>query len=311
MLAGCGYIGEPLYPALNIPTRVSDLAVVERGNHIHVTFTIPALTTEGLVLKQIGSVELRAGPSTGDFEINRWAESAKRIEVAAPGQPGAVQVPIPVEGFVGQAIIVAARVVNAKGRASAWSNVVLLTVETPLTTPAQFIAKPSPEGVRLTWTAPGETAFRVYRVAPGENSPALLASATEAQYVDATAEFGKTYSYYVQAVHEKAESEAAGPFVITPKDEFPPATPAGLAAAVSGDSIELSWQRNTESDFKEYRVYRSLEGGPFERIAAGLEAPGYSDRKLTSGKRYRYRVTAVDQSTNESEPSSIVEAVAP
>jgi hypothetical protein len=310
-LTGCGYIGEPLYPALNIPTRVSDLAAVERGNHIDVTFTIPPLTTEGLALKQIGSVELRAGPSTGDFEISRWAESAKKIDVATPAQPGAVQVPVPVEGFVGKEIVVAARVVNAKGRASAWSNVVLLTVEMPLATPARLDVKASPDGVHVTWSAPGETAFRVYRVAPGETSPALLASATEAQYLDATAEFGKTYTYYVQGVHDKVESDAAGPFTITPKDDFPPAPPAGLAAAVSGDSIELSWMRNTESDFKEYRVYRSMEGGPFERVAAGLEAPGYSDRKPASGKRYRYRVTAVDQSGNESEPSSLVEALAP
>jgi penicillin-binding protein len=107
------------------------------------------------------------------------------------------------------------------------------------------------------------------------------------------------------------ESDVAGPATVTPKDEFPPAPPAGLAVSVSGDSIELSWQRNMESDFKEYRVYRSMEDGPFERLAAGLEAPGYSDRKLLSGKRYRYRVTAVDQSVNESDPSSIVEAVAP
>jgi hypothetical protein len=311
MLTGCGYIGEPLYPALNIPTRVSDLGAVERGGRIDVTFTIPPLTTEGLALKQIGAVELRAGPSTGDFEINRWAESAKRIDVATPAQPGAVQVPVPVEGFIGKEIIVAMRVVNAKGRASAWSNVVILTVEIPLATPAPFSGKASPEGVRLSWAAPGQTAFRVYRVAPGETSPKLLGSATEPEYLDATAEFGKTYTYYVQGVHDKAESDAAGPYTITPQDEFPPAPPAGLAAAVSGDSIELSWERNTESDFKEYRVYRSAEGGPFEQIAAGLEAPGYSDRKLPSGKRYRYRVIAVDQSGNPSEPSSVVEAVAP
>ena len=32
LLAGCGSIGEPLYPALRIPSPVSDLAVVERGD---------------------------------------------------------------------------------------------------------------------------------------------------------------------------------------------------------------------------------------------------------------------------------------
>ena len=31
-------MGEPLYPALKIPTRVSDLTAVERGDQIDVTF---------------------------------------------------------------------------------------------------------------------------------------------------------------------------------------------------------------------------------------------------------------------------------
>ncbi|MDP8982541.1 MAG: hypothetical protein M3O35_18340 [Acidobacteriota bacterium] len=311
LISSCGYIGEPLYPALNIPTRVTDLAAIERGNHIDVSFTIPPLTTEGLALKQIREIELRAGPNTGDFEVNRWAESAKKIDVPTPMQPGPVQAAFPVESFAGKEIIVAARVVNSKGRVSAWSNIVIVSVGTPLATPSDFAAKASPEGVRLTWNAPGQAAFRIYRVAPGETHSALLGSPTEPQYLDAATEYGKTYTYYVQSVHDKAESDGAGPVTITPKDEFPPAAPAGLAAAAGADTIELSWERNTESDFKEYRVYRSLEGGPFERIAAALEAPGYSDRKLPAGKHYRYRVTAVDQSGNESDPSPIVEAIAP
>ena len=63
-LVGCGSIGEPLYPALRIPTRVTDLAVVERGANLDIDFTIPPLTTEGLPLKEIGGVELRVGPGS-------------------------------------------------------------------------------------------------------------------------------------------------------------------------------------------------------------------------------------------------------
>src|SRR5580692_9419644 len=33
MLAGCGSIGEPLYPALHIPSLVTDLTVVEQGSN--------------------------------------------------------------------------------------------------------------------------------------------------------------------------------------------------------------------------------------------------------------------------------------
>src|SRR5665213_3255227 len=65
---GCGSIGEPLYPALRIPSPVNDLTVVEHGNNLDINFTIPPLTTEGLPLKEIGGVELRVGPGS----INGW-----------------------------------------------------------------------------------------------------------------------------------------------------------------------------------------------------------------------------------------------
>ena len=29
--SGCGYIGEPMYPLLNIPARFTDLAAIQRG----------------------------------------------------------------------------------------------------------------------------------------------------------------------------------------------------------------------------------------------------------------------------------------
>jgi len=36
---GCGYIGEPLPPALNIPSRVTDLRAVEFGDKILAEWT--------------------------------------------------------------------------------------------------------------------------------------------------------------------------------------------------------------------------------------------------------------------------------
>ncbi|MGI8990660.1 MAG: hypothetical protein ACR2I2_13915, partial [Bryobacteraceae bacterium] len=37
-LANCGYIGETLPPALNLPVRIADLAAVERGSNIIIQF---------------------------------------------------------------------------------------------------------------------------------------------------------------------------------------------------------------------------------------------------------------------------------
>lgn len=305
-------MGEPLYPALNIPTQVSDLVAVERGDQLSIYFTIPPLTTEGLPIRAIGSVELRVGPNpSSGFNVDQWATSAKRIDLPAPFQPGPIRASVPVQEFIGKEVVIAVRAGNAKGRMSAWSSLYTVAMEQPLIKPADFRAEPSPQGVRLTWNALNENSFRVFRKTDQEKEPSVLATSDKPEYVDTSTEYGKEYEYYVQGVHDKAESDVAGPAAITPKDIFAPAVPAGLTVSAGVGAIELAWERNTEPDLKEYRVYRSDDNGPFVQIAEGLEGPSYSDRKIESGKHYRYRVAAGDQAGNISEPSEPVEIIAP
>jgi hypothetical protein len=91
LVAGCGSVGEPLYPALNIPQRITDLVAVERGDNIYIYFTIPPLTTEGLAVRSIVSLDLRVGanPASG-FNVDQWRATAKRIDTPTPSQPGPV-----------------------------------------------------------------------------------------------------------------------------------------------------------------------------------------------------------------------------
>src|SRR5271156_2953957 len=85
LLVGCGSIGEPLYPALKIPSRVTDLAVVERGPNFDFDFTIAPLTAEGVLLKEIGSVDLRVGASpTNGFNLDDWMKTSTRVDVPMP-----------------------------------------------------------------------------------------------------------------------------------------------------------------------------------------------------------------------------------
>ena len=312
LVAGCGSIGEPLYPALNIPAKTTDLVAVERGDKIAIYFTIPGLTTDGLALRAIGSVDLRVGVNpSGGFDRDKWAAAAKRIDIPAPSQPGPVHTEIFAQEFVGKEILAAVRVGNSRGRMSEWSNVFAVNIETPLAKPSDFQARTSPDGVRLTWNAPNESSFHIFRKTDQEKEPALLATVDKPEYVDASVEYGKPYEYYVQGIHEKTESDAAGPAPVIPTDTFPPAVPSGLTASIGIGAIELAWERNTESDFKDYQVYRSEEDGPFVKIAESVEGPVYSDRKIESGKHYKYRITAADQTGNVSEPSQPIEIIAP
>jgi len=308
-LAGCGYVGEPLPPSLGIPERIHDLSVIERGEKLVVRLTVPAATTDGMLLRRLERVEARVGTWDGaSFDPERWAAQARGIENSVTA-PGPMSLETSAREWVGREVIVAARAWGPKGRASEWSNLVIFQVTAPLTRPAGVKAEAVAEGVRLTWEGPPGAAFRVLR------DQAELAMAEASPYVDAAAVYGKSYQYAVQAVRKSggsvAESEVSESVSITPEDRFPPAAPAGLAAVAGVQSIALSWERNTESDLRGYYLYRSVEGGPFERVGELLDAPAASDRGIEPGRRYRYAVTAVDQKGNESARSAVVEVVAP
>jgi hypothetical protein len=302
-LAGCAYIGPPKPPALDIPTRITDLRAAEYSDQILVQFTIGTLTTEGLTLTSIKSVELQVG---GDG-------SPKMLQVSAK-MPGPVDDQFAAKDWVGKQVTLRVRATGPKGKASDWSNAVTLAVGVPLATPANFQAVSDPKGVRLTWEGSfGSEAGGRYRIfrGSGDAMPQRLAESDKPEYVDTAVDFGSPYRYFVQAlVGELRQSEISAIVGVTPADTFPPAVPAGLMAVAGVNSIELAWQPNTEEDLTGYQVYRAVEGGTAERIAGPIDAPNFSDRTVEIGRKYSYTITAIDRTGNESAHSTAVEVTA-
>ncbi|MEQ1949713.1 MAG: hypothetical protein ABL995_21185, partial [Bryobacteraceae bacterium] len=282
----------------DIPTRITDLRAAEYGANIAVEFTLSPLTTEGLALKNARAVEIRIS-----------GEGREKNYPVLKKEPGAIAQDIPVQEWIGKSISVSARAIGPKGKASDWSNEARMTVGPPLATPAAIEAMNVPNGVQLTWTGAGP-GYRVFR-AVGDGTPDRLAEAPASPYTDTSVAFGTRYRYFVQSLEGDAwMSELSKPVEITPKDEFPPAVPVSLSAVAGVDSMELSWERNTEDDFLSYNVYRSVGDAAFEKVANAVAAPVYSDRMIEAGKRYRYTVTSVDVNGNESARSNIAEAMA-
>jgi hypothetical protein len=312
VLAGCGYIGEPLPPLANVPPRVTDLAALQRGGRIIVQFTVPTKTTEGHPIPPPLRLDLRAG-TADQFEENQWAAGARQIPPAATAA-GVARYEIPAADWTGKEVIIGVRAVAGNGKQSGWSNFVVVPVVTPPEKPAGIAPVNVPQGVRLTWQGRG-TDFRVFRkVGDGEYAP--VANVQTPEWTDTGTEYGKRYNYLVQSIvkvgdRKEAESELSDEASIVPRDIFPPAAPKGLQASSAPNSIELNWERNTEEDLNGYRVYRAEGNGALEKIAEVSVVPSYSDRKVEQGKTYRYAITAVDQAGNESPRSATVDAVLP
>jgi hypothetical protein len=319
---GCGYIGTTMAPLANVPAAPNDLTAIQRGAKVIAHFTVPNTTTEGFLIRGAPELDLRAGPAPDVWSEPEWAAQAERVAPAhiatlPPARPNGTEQQLAEYEFsstawTGKTIVVAARVIGSNKKASNWSALVTLPVVAPLAKPQQLLATPLANGIRLTWRG-ADGHFRVLRRADGGDGYAEIATTTAPEYLDAGAEFGKTYSYQVLAFaavapQKEAESDLSEEKTILYKDEFPPAAPAGLIATPSPASVELSWESNTEPDLAGYRVYRSTDGAGFEKIGDVNEIPAYSDHAVERGKKYRYTVTALDKSGNESGRSATVEA---
>jgi fibronectin type 3 domain-containing protein len=152
---------------------------------------------------------------------------------------------------------------------------------------------------------------------------ALIGEAPEAEYRDANFEWGHTYYYTVRAAAhvgaDVVESTDPKPVVISAKDVFPPAAPTGVEAVVIPATpgvpayVELAWGISPEADLAGYVVYRSEQPDTQgTRLNAELlPAPTLRDISVEPGRRYSYRVTAVDRSGNESPASAVVMAEVP
>jgi hypothetical protein len=312
-LSGCGYLAGPLPPLANIPARATDLAAVQRGSKLIVQFTAPALTTEGVAIKQPPTFDLRIGPGPIPFSDAGWAANARRIPPVATAA-GTARYEIPCAEWTGQGVSIAVRVVGANGKDAGWSNFAIAEVIAPPDRPAALRAEMTRDGLRLAWQANGRH-FRVLRALPNAEKFDQVAEVTDSAWTDKAAQVGTLYRYLVQTFvpqndHRAAESDLSDPLEVTP-EPIPPAAPAGLRAVAAPNSIELAWDAADESDIRSYRVYRAPAGGAFERIAETGAIPTYSDHTAEHGKPYRYSVAAVGTTGKEGPQSPPLEIALP
>jgi hypothetical protein len=299
LLTACGYVGAPKPPTLDIPVTVTDFRAWEYGDNIEIEFTLPAKTTENLTLTGVRSIELR---------VSENASEGKLVPLSA-SKPGPVTSRIPAQDWIGKTVVLAVRATGPKGKPSLWSNPASLAVIAPLAPPSTPRPQNVERGVELTWTGTGPR-YRIFRV-EADGQPQPLADSNVPRYLDESTSFGTRYRYLVQAIAaENQWSLLAESVDITPVDTFPPAVPEGLAAVPTPQSIELAWTRNTEADFRGYNIFRSVDNAPFEKYAPLVEVPNFSDSKIEAGKKYRYKISAVDVTGNESAQTAPVEAVA-
>jgi len=164
---------------------------------------------------------------------------------------------------------------------------------------------------------PAETRFRAGSGNAGATDPGGT--------IDRTVEIGHRYRYTAQRVTSvavggqtlEARSVPSAALEFAVRDVFAPDVPKGLVAipGMAGGvgaeaavpTIDLSWEPDVEARVAGYRVYRREAGSQWLRVGPELvTAAAFRDLKVTAGRTYSYRVTAVSTAGNESAASGEV-----
>ena len=334
LLAGCGMPGEPLPPLLEIPEPVGDLAAVQVGAGMELTWSVPRLTTEGTRVRLLDRLELYAAFAAPDTDAADFAGRAELVETFPADKLLSQQEPVsyhlPLSGDrVGLRARFAVKAINDRSRDAGFSNIVTVAIVDLPDSPFNLQAALTEKAIRLRWdpagrsvfggAAPAVTGYQILRqILPGpdgSSQPAAVIATTESTaYDDATFQFGPTYIYSVRAFRQAGESIASTPassrVQVEAVDRFPPAPPQNFRAIAIPGAVEMSWSPNTESDLAGYNVYRS-QGGPFQKLnPQPLPVPLFRDASMATGVRYSYQLRATDHQGNDSGPSEEVSLTA-
>ncbi len=186
--------------------------------------------------------------------------------------------------------------------------------DAPPIRPENISVSPKNSKVVIGWNKSFETDldfYYLYRATAlsGPYSVIAKVDASANSYIDNEVSNGTTYYYYLQSQDiygNKSVNSVTNYCTPGAGDSTPPDVPMNIIIyAYNTNSIIIKWDSNSEGDLAGYKIYRStVSNGSYSLINKNLvepcEVPFYIDNTITSGKKYFYTITAVDDSGNES-----------
>ena len=228
-LAGCAAPSPPLPPSLALPTPVTDLKAVRKGDKVLLTWTQPWQTTDGDGIRFPGPTRIcRSLPDvTGTFKMTECGTPAVEVassQVEITNQKAATNAPahtsaeyadvLPASLMDPKAFVTyAIESLNTSYRGAGISNSVRVSGAPTEPPPSDLQAQLTASGVVLTWSGPLLSivshvkgvpyhSYRVYRN-PADSTQrtlvgeSIMGAATQMRLVDETLTWEKTYEYRV------------------------------------------------------------------------------------------------------------------
>jgi hypothetical protein len=346
---GCGKVGAPV-PPTRLSERTSELAAIQRGGTILLTWPVPALVADQSSRLFISRVDIyRLTESRNQDPVldpEDFADTAQIVAVldrtaieAQAKAPGHLQYvdPVNLSSIAQQPntrLRYAIRYVNQRGQYGTFSNTVAIEPASGVAMPPADVAAKadSQDSITISWSSPNANVngakpasvvgYNVYRrnakrpyVEDLLNGEPL----TTTSFVDMKFQYQVEYVYTVRSLSQGAngliESVDSEPFRFTPVDTFAPAPPDPVSIASSNGTISLFWPSSSERDVIGYYVYRATSSDTPDKDWTRmndqpLTPVTFRDDLVVIDQTYYYRVTAVDRFNNESGRSRVVSETA-
>ena len=341
-LSGCGKRGVPVPPKDRV-TQVVEISGFQRGNQVLLSWKMPARNAAKTDVLNISRADIYrlAEPATAPLALSE-EEFANRSTLIAALKINDSDFALKTLSykdqlqFSGQAarLRYAIRFVNSAGQKAGFSNSLLIELTSKVAAnPTSLTGEPSQDAIRLKWQAPTANVdgsvpvsllgYNIYR-SESEKSPAkllnkvpILATGFDDEFFD----FDRDYFYFIRAVSigtesEPIESSESNILKFRAVDKFAPSPPASITIASGPGLISIFFAVNPEKDVVGYRIYRSDDAAK-PKVDWTLITPEllktntFQDKRVESGKKYYYYLTATDKFGNVSEVSDVVSETVP
>jgi len=294
--AACGRVGAPQPPFIRVPEPITDLTVTQSGHDLVLSWTNPPRYVDGSAATNLARIQIHSDGST-----------LASVPITTAGQVQSYKTPAgQVES--GERTFTAI-VETAQGKVSGASNPASIA---PVEVPGRvsgFTAVADQRRIFLKWNPPEDhpevaDAYAITRT----DLPAEVETVTGTTFEDTRYVPGREFTYQITALRRAGGRlvMGVGPEQVTvvASDKTPPGAPAGLEITQS----ILTWEPNPELDIAGYRVFRSdRPDGGFKAVTdQPIPTTIYTDASYEPGAYYR--VSAVDESENESPMSAPLRA---
>ena len=146
-------------------------------------------------------------------------------------------------------------------------------------------------GIKLSWNKSiGSNGYYVYRYNESTGTWNFLKNTTALTINDTSAEAGKVYQYRIRPYCKMGDVYCFGKDSSAVRGMYVPKVSNLTVSAAGNKSAALTWSNNGTTGG--YNIYRYDEASNSYRYVAGTVRNGYTDKNLTAGKTYRYRMRA-------------------